>query len=130
MVTPGGFTFYGGLQGAGAVFAVPCPPTFGGGVSASNGAGNPGPNVGERPSWVRSAGAVIRWVRNIEKAFGLGYRLTKEQVDEVVRAAREFNLTVTPVEHGSHRADNPWAFIPHIKIGDRHVPVPPSYELP
>jgi hypothetical protein len=79
-----------------------------------------------RPEWVRNAGSFVNWMRNIQRA---GTRLSTQQLNFIVRQARELGLKVRldPAHPGT-----PWN-VPHLNIGARgqaHIPVPPGYRLP
>jgi hypothetical protein len=85
-------------------------------------------SVGDMPSWVRSPGATVNWAKNIETAYkSHGHILTKTEIDRLVQTARQHNVDVIRLD--PPHPGTPWD-IPHLKIGDAHIPVPVGYSLP
>jgi RHS repeat-associated protein len=77
------------------------------------------------PHWVKNAGTVVNYAKNLEKA---GQTVTREVADDLVRAARHHGVRVRldPPHRGT-----PWN-MPHLNVGNKgvHVPVPKDYVLP
>lgn len=86
-----------------------------------------------KPTWVRSAGAFLKWMENIQEAYkNEGLVLSKAQLDTIVIEARKYGLQIR-LDPPHMKKDNPWK-IPHLNITGKnmnvHIPVPPDYVLP
>jgi hypothetical protein len=79
-----------------------------------------------RPAWVKDPGSFVNWMMNLQRQ---GARLTKEEIDAIVREARRHRvkLRLDPPHPGTPHN------YPHLNIGvngQAHIWVPPGYQLP
>jgi hypothetical protein len=78
------------------------------------------------PGFVKNAGSFVGWLKEIERP---ALKLSKQEVDDLVKLAREYGVRVEEPVAG--HPGTQWD-MPHIHVGTPrvHIPVPEGYKLP